>query len=149
MKTHILSLLLFTLAFTGCGTPYQGIKMRVQSPMIEEGFRKTSLAITTDGYQIETVLPAEFQLETRWREAKDKELSKSDRALGAKQIECRLSLRMQERGKLYDVFLTPMLKYSLQDGAVKENIAGPTHPLRDKWEEVFRRLLEREHKDED
>jgi hypothetical protein len=145
-----ISLLLFvTLTLAGCATPYQGIKMRVQSPPIDEGFRKASRAISVDGYEIESISPARYQLETKWRVAKEKELSAAERSLSAKQIECRLSLRIERRGKLYDVFCTPLLRSTLQNGTVTESIAGATHPLREKWEDVFRRLLERESKEED
>jgi hypothetical protein len=145
-----ISLLLFvTLILAGCATPYQGIKMRVQSPPIDEAFRKASLAITVDGYEIESVSPSTFRLETKWREVKEGEMSKSDKTLGMKLLECRIALRMEARGKLFDVFCTPSLRYTLQDGTVRETIADATHPLREKWEDVFRRLLERESKEED
>jgi hypothetical protein len=37
----------------------------------------------------------------------------------------------------------------MQDGTVTQRIAGPRHPLREKWEEVFRKLLERQQADGD
>lgn len=148
MKPTFHSLLLIALTLAGCGASFQGIKFRAQYPTMEEAFRKVSLAITVDGYEIDSLTPSAFRLETKWREVKEKEMSQSDKTLGTSRIECRLALRMEARGKLFDVFCTPLLRYTLQDGSVRETIAGATHPLREKWEDVFRRLMEREQKEE-
>ncbi len=61
----------------GCTTPYQGIKVRAQSPDIDEAFRKLTLAVTTDGYSIASVDPARHTLESGWRDLANKENSRT------------------------------------------------------------------------
>jgi hypothetical protein len=146
---HILFISILSILLSGCGTPFQGIRFRVQSPPMEEAFRKISLAISVDGYEIASLAQSTFALETKWREAQPPELSGNDRTLRALHVECKLVLRMEARGKLFDVFCTPSVRHTMQDGTVSESVADSRHPLREKWEGVFRRLLEREQKEED
>jgi len=134
----------------GCATPFQGIKVRAQSPDIDEAFRKLSLAVTTDGYSIASVDLIKHTLESGWRDLAPKELSDADRKTGNAKIEGKVVLRVDGRGKLYDIFLTPVLRYSPEGGnPQQEIIAGVRHPLREKWEMVIARLVEKEAKEED
>lgn len=144
-------IILLVLAFcSGCTAPFQGIRVRAQSPNIDEAFRKLSLAVTTDGYSIASVDPARHTLESSWRDLTNKEISDADRKTGHAKIEGRVTLRLDERGKLFDLFLTPVLRYSPEGGnPQQEIIAGIHHPLREKWEMVIARLIEREAKEED
>jgi len=150
MKTTTLMVLMlggFLLA--GCGTPYQGIRFRVQYPNIDEGFRKMSLAASVDGYPMDAVDPLGRQFETGWKELKEEELSKEDRILPPASVQGKLVLRLETRGKLYDIFLTPSLRYARGEQGWEERIAPVAHPLRTKWERVAGTLLERESKEED
>jgi hypothetical protein len=133
----------------GCGTPYQGIKFRAQSPPVEEALRKISLAVSVDGYETESILPSGFGLITKWRGLKPQEVPKNADTLGMSRTESSLNLRLEPRGRMYDVFCTPSLRYTMRDGTVREEIADATHPLREKWERVFRQILESEQKEED
>jgi hypothetical protein len=143
-------LLLFLAFFVGCTTPFQGIKVRAQSPDIDEAFRKLSLAVTTDGYSIASVDLIRHTLESGWRDLTLREISDADRKMGNTKIEGRVTLRLEARGKLYDLFLTPILRYSREGGnPQQEIIAGVHHPLREKWEMVIARLTEKEAKEED
>jgi len=137
------------LLLAGCGTSFQGIKIRMQSPPIDEAFRKASLAVSTDGYETESIDITQHILLTKWRGLKPDEMAKTPSLPGARQTEFRLSLRMEQRGKLYDALLIPSVRYTMQDGAIKEETADPMHPLRKKWNGVLRQLMENEQKDED
>jgi hypothetical protein len=148
MMKHF-TFLLALLLLAGCATPFEGIKMRAQSPFIDEAYRKLTLAVTTDGYAIESVVPSRFALATKWREAKPQELSKLQVLPGVVRTEYRLALRMEARGKLYDVFLSPTVRYTMGDGSVREEAAGPMHPLTEKWQGVLKQLLLPEQKEED
>jgi hypothetical protein len=144
-----MALLLLALC-NGCTTPYQGIKVRAQSPSIDEAFRKLSLAVTTDGYTIASVDLIKHTLESGWRDLTPKELSDTDRKTGNAKIEGKLMLRLDARGQLYDLFLTPVLRYSREGGKPQQEIiAGVRHPLREKWEMAIARLIEKETKEED
>jgi len=143
-------LLLFLALCGGCSTPFQGIKVRAQSPDIDDAFRKLSLAVTTDGYSIAAVDLIKHTLESGWRDLTPKELSDADRKTGNARIEGKVLLRLDARGKLYDIFLTPVLRYAREGGnPQQEIIAGVRHPLREKWEMVIARLIEKEAKEED
>jgi hypothetical protein len=129
--------------------------MRIQSPPVEESFRKISLALTTDGYVLSSVDPVAFHVETEWRNLKAKEISEQDtlRAISpavgnAGMIQSRIVVRLEQRGRQFDLYLTPLLRYPKGD-AWEENIAGVKHPLREKWERAITSLLEKEAKEED
>jgi len=143
MKLLLLALPL-TMLFSNCATSEQGIKVRAQSPTLEEAFRKLSLALTADGYALEKIDPARHELATGWREMKEKEKSAGDMAQ-RKAGESRIEVRMSQRGRLYDVVITPMLRYD--SGAVL--VADIHHPLREKWQRIIHTLLEREYRDAD
>lgn len=146
----VLPLFIVCIVLAGCGSSFQGIKMRGQAPPIDEGFRKLSLAINLDGYQIETIDPAAFRLSTQWRPLKEKDLSPNDLAYPPGAVEGRLVLRMEKRSgmALYDVFLVPMLRYS-EKGTTRELVAHVRHPFWEKWQRVVNSFIEREAREED
>ena len=146
MKYRFVTLIAATI-LAGCSTTFQGIKVRAQAPTIEEAFRKFSLATTVDGYEIEQIDPAKFSLETKWRELKDKEKSATDTKLDSLSMKCRVLVKMQPRGKLYDVLVTPMLLYTT--GTQREVAAPVNHPLWEKLQRVLNTLVQRESKEED
>jgi hypothetical protein len=147
--------LFLSIVLTGCSPSFQGIRMRIQNPPVEESFRKISLALTTDGYVLSKVDPAAHHVETEWRDIKAKEMSEQDTlqvslsaGSGAGKIQTRILVRLEQRGRQFDLYLTPLLRYPGGD-AWEEKIADVQHPLRKKWEQVLTRLLEKEAKEED
>jgi hypothetical protein len=145
------SLFILCLAafITGCSSSSQGIKIRAQAPSIDEAYRKLSLAATTDGYLIESLDPSKYTLETQWRDVTEKEKAITERGIPTGNMQSRISLRLDRRGMLYDVQLTPSLRYKNADGSWKEVAAGVRHPLWEKWEKVIRTLVQKEAKEED
>jgi hypothetical protein len=142
--------LLFLALLNGCTTPFQGIRVRAQSPAIDDAYRKLTLAVTADGFTLAAVDPARHTLESGWRELTAKEISDADRRAVNGKVEGKVMLRLEARGKLYDLFLTPVLRYTREGGGpLQEIIAGVHHPLREKWEMVVTRLIEKEAKEED
>ena len=148
MEKHCTVLLLTTLLIAGCSSSFQGIKFRAQSPPIEAAFSKLSLAVTTDGYEIRSIDPARFSLSTSWRQLKEKEKSESDVKFAGQKIESQLTVRLERRGSLYDVSLTPSLRYSSPE-KTRETVADVRHPLWEKWQRVLSSIVEREFKEED
>jgi len=148
MKSHSIILMLIATLFTGCSSSYQGIKFRAQSPPIEEAFRKISLAITTDGYEIRSVEPSRFFLETSWRPLKEKEKSEGDVKLTGQKIESQLTVRLGRRGSLYDVQVRPSLRYMSAD-STHEAVADVRHPLWEKWQRVLNSIAQKEIREED
>ncbi|MCC6398036.1 MAG: hypothetical protein IT282_13550 [Bacteroidetes bacterium] len=149
MKRALWCILLAGVLFPGCGSPFQGMKFRAQAPPIEEAFRKLSLAVTVDGYEIDQIMPSVFKIETKWRGAKEQEMSRGEAAVLDSVVECRVSIRLEPRGRMYDVLFTPELRRTSREGKVTEELAGRGHPLTEKWEAVFRQILEREQREED
>lgn len=143
------TLFLLLAILPGCAGTFQGIKVRAQAPAIDEAFRKLTLAVTADGYSIISVDPSTRTLESGWRDLAPKEMSDADRSRGDAKIEGMIRLRMDVRGRLYDVFLTPVLRYAVAGKGQEEVVAAVRHPLREKWELAIMRLLEREAKEED
>ena len=151
MRRLIVGLSSLTIAasvLAGC-TAFQGVRLRAVSPPIDDPFRKLSLAVTVDSFQVTRADPFTHLLETGWRDLRTQEMSDEDRTVstGEGRIECRISIRLEERGKMFDLFLTPWLRYG---GEGKDAVvAGPKHPLREKWEAALRQLLVVEMKEED
>jgi hypothetical protein len=132
----------------GCSTPFQGLKFRGQSPPIEDAYKKLALALQVDGYEMLDVNPKRFSLETSWRPLKEKEKSEGDLKLTEARIESKLAVRLEKRGSLYDVFLTPSLRYD-SGGMQKEVVADIHHPLWVKWRTVLSALLQMEAREEE
>ena len=138
---RVFSLFLFSLA--GCSSSFHGIKFRAQSPLKEEAFRKLSLAISVDSYEIEKIDPENMQLLTKWRPSKENERSEKEKKSGGASL-VRIDLRMESRGTLYDIFLTPMI----QSVEGEQRIAEIGHPLRDKWKRIIGEIVQKETKEE-
>lgn len=136
------------LGLAGCAPSFQGIKMRAQSPLIDVALKNITLAATVDGYTIEKLDLNEYALETGWREMKQSERSAAEAALRAGDATSRITVKMAQRGSLYDVFVTPWIR-TTEDGKERLQIAPTNHPFRTKWEKVVSRLIEREARDED
>ena len=149
MMLALRRILLTAVLLAGCSTPFQGMKFRAQAPPIEEAFRKLSLAVTVDGYEIDQIMPSSFKIETKWRDAKEQEVFKGEKAVPESRTECKVSIRLEARGKMYDVLFTPALRRTSHDGKVTEEIVGWGHPLTEKWDGVFKRILDREQREED
>ena len=155
LRDHIVILLFITIGLTGCSSSFQGIRMRIQSPPVDESYRKISLALTTDGYTLSKVDPANHQVETDWRDIKPKETSEQDSLQASLpatgqvgMIQSRILVRLEPRGRLFELYLTPLLRYPRED-AWEEGFAGVKHPLRVKWQQALTKLLEKEAKEED
>jgi hypothetical protein len=144
-----LLLLCVTILITGCSSSFQGIKVRAQAPSIDEAYRKLSLAASADGYQIESVDPSKYTLETQWRDVTEKEKADAERGIPSGSMQSRIIIRLDRRGMLYDVLLTPSLRYKNPDGSWNEVMAGVRHPLREKWEKAVGKLVQKEVKEED
>jgi hypothetical protein len=154
-RGYFLSLLFLGNALTGCSSPFQGMRMRIQNPPVDESFRKISLALTTDGYVLSKVDPVAFHVETEWRDLKAKELSEQDTlpaiapaAARPGMVQSRIVVRLEQRGRQFDLYLTPLLRHPKGD-VWEERTAGVKHPLREKWERAITSLLDKEAKEED
>jgi hypothetical protein len=145
----LLTLCCAAVLIAGCASPLQGIRVRAQAPSIDEAYRKISLAASTDGYQIESVDPTKYTLQTQWRDVTAIEQADADRGVPKGSMQSRITLRLDRRGMLYDVQLTPSLRYKNADGSWNEVTAGVRHPLWVKWEKVIGTLLQKEMKEED
>jgi hypothetical protein len=147
MKILMISLLVSAIG-SGCSSSFQGVRTRAQSPPIEDAFKKITLAITTDGYELADLDAIKFHAETSWRVLREKEQSETDLKFRGERIESKLSLRCERRGSLYDVFVVPSLRYST-GGTTQEMVAEVRHPLWMKWQRVLSSLVQRESKEED
>lgn len=119
-----------------CATPFEGIRVRADVPFIDEAFKKLTIALTLDGYELETVDPGARIVETRWKELGETDREPKLTDASARQ-EGKVRIRLQERGKFYDVFLTP----SIKTVSAPERICKPTERLWVKWETALHRLL--------
>jgi hypothetical protein len=149
LESAYFALFLTLAAVGGCSGSFQGTKFRAQAPNIDDAFRRISLAITTDGYAFESVDPASHSFITGWRELTSQELSESDRKAGQQKIKGRIVVRMASRGKLYDIYLTPVVRYESGNMVTPETVPDRRHPFREKWEKVIRQLVELEAREED
>lgn len=137
-----LRVLLFGI-LAGCASPVQGIKMRMQSPEIDEAFRKLVLAVRADDYDIERLNPGTYALETKWRTAKEGERGMTGSSRDSVQV--KLSIALSPRGPMYDLFLTPSLR---QAGADSVMVPPPPHPLVQKWNRILTTILDKESREE-
>ena len=135
----------FLLLIAGCSAGFQGIKFRAEGPPIAEAYRSLSLALSVDGFKIRTADPRNFSVETDWRE-----LSSVEKPAEAQSVEqaARISLRLNARGRMYDVFLLPTIR-SINGSDTTVFPVPATHPLRLKWQRTLTRLLRKEQKEED
>jgi hypothetical protein len=134
----------FCLAFiAGCATPFQGVRLRADLPFIDEAFKKLTIALTLDGYELETVDPATRFVETKWKELGETDREPKLADAGVRQ-EGKVRIKLEERGKFYDVFLTP----SIRADGTPERVCKPTERLWVKWETALHRLLVIQAKEE-
>ena len=135
--------LLWLAILGGCATPFQGIRVRADVPFIDEAFKKLTIALTLDGYEIESVDPGARIVETKWKELGETDREPKLTDAGVRQ-EGKVRIRLEERGKFYDVFLTP----SIRTGGTPERVCNPTERLWVKWETALHRLLAIQAKEE-
>lgn len=145
MKRFIITWL-FGAFVTSCAPSFKGIKVRAQAPPIEEAFRKLSLAITVDGYEIETIDPKHFTLETKWRELKENE-SAPTQELSQLRIDGKIKLELRRRGSLYDVLVTPIIIHPEHPSITSETDVN--HPLLSKWKRIINAIVQRESREEE
>lgn len=146
MKRHLM--LLFLVAGAGCSSSFQGIRVRAQYPEAEEAFNKLSQAVLVDDYAVLSVSPQDMFVETDWRPAKENEKSEADKKIKDGTMDTKVSIKLQRRGMLYDVLITPTLRYS-GSGHEQLKVADIHHPLRAKWERVVNTFIRKEAKEED
>jgi hypothetical protein len=127
----------------GCATPFQGIRVRADVPFIDEAFKKLTLALTLDGYELDTVDPALRIVETQWKELGETDREPQLATAGVRQ-EGKVRIKLEPRGKFYDVFLTP----STRTDGTPEGVCRPTDRLWVKWETALHRLLVIQAKEE-
>lgn len=139
MKFPRTAILFFSL-LAGCTSSFQGIKIRAESPAIEEAFRKLSLAVNVDGYEIESVDVKGYSLETKWRELKDVERLKNENG------KVKLKIKLDERGRLYDVRITPFIQNNTGDIRAVTDVQ---HPLITKWKRILHSIATKESRNED
>lgn len=142
--TNVLALALFSAA--GCSSAFQGIRVRGDSPTIDEAFRKLAIAVTVDGYEVTRIDPGKFTVETNWRPLKDQEKSGEDRKLIQDTLKSHLTIHLERRGRMYDVFITPLLHHS---GSAVELVPDASHPLMQKWRRIAGDLIRQEIKEGD
>jgi hypothetical protein len=131
------------VAAGGCVTPYEGIRLRADAPMIDDAFRKLTIALTVDGYELDTVDPGLRVVDTEWKALGEKDLEPSVLGSGVRH-EGKVRIKLEPRGQFYDVLLTP----SLRTDASNERTAKPTERLWLKWETALHRLLVLQAKEE-
>jgi hypothetical protein len=141
-----LSFVLLAFFLLSCSSPVHGIRMRSQSPALAEAFRKLSLAVRADDYEIARMNPDGFALETKWRDMKEKEKSEDEITRGTA-VQAKLHIALSPRGTFYDVFLTPTLRYASADTS-HDRFPPPTHPLIHKWKRILSTILEKESREE-
>ena len=75
-------------------------------------------------------------------------MTSEDRALSPGSVQARLTVRLEQRGHLFELYVTPMLRYRNND-SWRETIAAPTHPLREKWLRTLTTIVEKEVREEE
>jgi hypothetical protein len=139
IRVSIFFALLF--AFIGCSSSTNTLRIRAVAPTIDEAFRKLSLAVNVDGYEIERMDAAHFIIETQWRDAKEQEKLASEKTLSA---QVKVNIALARRGQSYDVFVSPSIK-------VGNLITEPTvgNPLLEKWKRIVNSIVQKESREED
>ena len=132
----------FAMLLSSCSASHQGIKVRAQSPHMEEAFRKFWIALTTDGYELEVVDPIRHELVTSWRDLEEEE---GPDTTGLSGEESRLVVRMERRGGFYDVMVTPLVR-SVGGRVVTADF---DHPLMEKWQRIVQTLVVKENREGD
>jgi hypothetical protein len=142
---HLSALAAAALLVSSCSPSFQGIRFRAEGPPIAEAYRSVTLAMTVDGYTLAAVDPAKFDAETGWRPLNPQE---KPAALATTAQDGRLTLRMDQRGRMYDVYLLPAVR-SVTGTDTVASPAPADHPFRLKWQRVLTTLLRKEQREED
>lgn len=142
--TKVCFTLLVAIAFAGCAQSFQGIRMRASSPAIDEAYKGLVAAANAEGFTARAVDPRRHSFETGWRELRIQETILEDHT----GWEGRLSIRLEVRGAMYDIFLNPWIRPS-GDTLSAGTVAPPPHPFRMRWQKVLRLVVTPEAKEED
>ncbi len=131
------------IALSGCPDTLQGIRFRAKTPPIDEAYRKLAVALAADDYQITSTTPGLHRAETGWRDAKQNEMTAQEMMLGRGSVQTRVMVRLDQKGRSFEVSLTPLLRYREGD-SWRERVADLTHPLWEKWMQIVNTLVEKE-----
>lgn len=146
LKVRQLYLSILFLLIGGCASSFQGMKIRAHAPSMEETFRKLSLALTADGYELERVDPKDSFIETRWRPLKENEKpSTASMNRNEPEQQVKITVELKRRGSMYDISLTPIVRLSSNE----EVEVSMNSPIRDKWKRILNTLVQKESKEED
>ncbi len=137
----ILGLLLLAITLTSCSGPLEGIRFRAQTPPIDVAYRKLTVALTADDYQITGQTPGLHRAETGWRDAKEKEMTAQELMLGRGSVQTRVMIRLDEKERGFEVSVTPMLRYR-EGNSWHEKVADASHPLWEKWMQTVTSVVE-------
>jgi len=126
----ILTAIALAIALASCLAPIEGIRFRAHTLPIDEAYRKLTIALTVDDYQISGTAPGLHRAETGWRDAKDKEMTAQELMLGRESVQTRVLIRLDQKGRSFEVYITPMIRYREGD-SWREKVADATRRL---WE---------------
>ncbi len=138
-STLAVSALAITLA--GCPAPIEGMRFLAQTPPIDIAYRKLTVALTADDYQITATTPGLHRAETGWRDAKEKEMTAQELMLGRGSVQTRVMIRLDEKERGFEVSVTPMLRYR-EGNSWHEKVADASHPLWEKWMQTVTSVVE-------
>jgi hypothetical protein len=136
------SVLLFSIILS-CGGTHNSIRFRAESPKIDEAFRRLTLSLRADGYEIASIDTSRRRVVTDWRLLKERELN-GGQAGEREDTRVQLNLQMEERGSLFDVELIILLRTANGEAYHPDR----RHPLVKKWERILSELLRRDETDE-
>jgi hypothetical protein len=142
------SLIFLLVLAIGCSSSVHEIKVRAQSPRIEEAFRKLALAVTADGYEIDIANAESFALETKWKELTVKEVSSGNGYKSGKTVYAKLKILVARRGHFFDVIISPTLRYTEAE-TTQDVLPELKHPLILKWTRILNTLVQRIEPEED
>ena len=125
----------------GCTSSHTGLRVRAQTPAIEEAFRKLSLALNIDGFEINHIDAAHFFIETQWRDMKELEKGDGDKMGNAR---VKISLNLKQRGSMYDVLVSTSILIG-----TATTLPGVGHPLNEKWKRIVQSIVQKESREED
>lgn len=145
MRSLLPVLFAASLLYAGCAAPFQGIRFRAEGPPIAEAYRSLTLAMTVDGFTLTAVNPATYDAETSWRALTPQE---KPAAMAGTGQSGKLTLKMGERGRMYDVYLLPLVRTVTGTDTVTAPAPG-NHPFRLKWQRTLTTLLRKEQREED
>lgn len=144
-----LPLILALLLCPSCSGSFEGIRLRARAPAIDDAFRRISIAVGLDGYEIALSDAGSRRLETTWREMKKEEWAAGERDVDGMVMRSRLTLSLLPRGIMYDVLLGVYVRYVRQNGEVEDRAVPADHPLATKWYRTLNALVDRESREED